>query len=1013
MTVSTTTSRVRYEGDGATSVFPVPFKFVDNAHVKVTLRDAASQETPWSEGSQYALSGAGGDSGGSLTVLTDPVDHRPRAGEVLVIALELPFTQDKAFPLGGAFPTTQVEEGLDLAALRDAQLAAFDARAFSVPATDAQVGGLELPIDSLRAGRYLGFDAAGKPALLAGTAEAADVSDKTVLPSGAASARSLADLFGLGALTAENVKLHGAKGDLVEKTDGTVTDGSAVLSSASIAFDSDDVGKVVWVEAAATTGKAISAIANGPADAAWQWDASADSYVDETGDFNDSGAGDVDPFPAAEAVGDRFYIGHIQTFDQVTITISTAGVGGVVQWKYWDGSAWQNLAVTDNTSGFTAAPGSHTVTFTPPVDWATTQLNSAINGRRLYYIAAEVTTVYTTNPVLSQGVLDGGRIRITSILHLVEPLQSVSIKGVAGTVEANGTWQVERIDNDVLDLIGPSFRNAYVSGGTVHGRLETTIAAVAGGAATLAAPAGASIVGSAAFGYGTDDTAAIQSALDTGKAVVVPDGNYLASQIVVQTDGQKLLGMGGRLVALPAALHSFNNTGFVQVAANFVEVAGLYIDNPTEQNKKSTSWPDAFRYGIEVRGFQANVHNNTVRRFLHGIGVLFSGSGGSFSGPEFAHNIVANNIVWDNLGAGSGRDQMEGIQGEDAGDGIVSWGALTVIEGNIVHVKEGHDARIGIHVESLSDRHDPVDFGAMYADRGAVIANNIVLGAGVDARNGRWRRGIVSEGVKEVSITSNLVYGGGWWGIAVIIGGSDPEGKGNFSIVGNQVYWSRPAVDLAGDNWSPARVAIAVWGNTTGTIANVAVADNNIQNVGDLGTGIRVTAFNANTKRDQIRVIGNSVLQRDGGVFTNSFFNATQAGARELIVANNVLKGYLVSGQALLRVQDGFERLVINGNIVVFEGGPTGTFKCMHVDGGAGVITGNHFDGGNDAVHLINMDRVVFSGNIIENTADDGLDMFGTDPFIVSDNIFQGIGGSYIVNGAPGATRIDADNVKN
>ena len=92
MTVSTTTSRVRYEGDGATSVFPIPFKFVDNAHVKVTLRDAASRETPWREGSEYRLSGAGNDSGGSLTVLTEPQDHRPRAGEVLVVALELPFT---------------------------------------------------------------------------------------------------------------------------------------------------------------------------------------------------------------------------------------------------------------------------------------------------------------------------------------------------------------------------------------------------------------------------------------------------------------------------------------------------------------------------------------------------------------------------------------------------------------------------------------------------------------------------------------------------------------------------------------------------------------------------------------------------------------------------------------------------------------------------------------------------------------------------------------------------------
>ncbi|MDJ0972603.1 MAG: phage tail fiber protein, partial [Kiloniellales bacterium] len=370
MTVSTTTSRVRYEGDGATRDFPIPFKFVENAHVRVTLRDVASRETLWTEGSEYALSGAGNDGGGTLTVLTEPVDKPPRAGETLVIALDLPFTQDKAFPLGGAFPTTQVEEGLDLAALRDAQLAAFDARALSVPATDAQVGGLELPIDAERAGRYLGFDAQGKPALLAGTAEAADLSDKTVLPTGAAGARSLADLFGLGALSAENVKLHGAKGDTRELVDGTVTDGSAVLSSTSVSFTDADVGKDITVEGAATTGVTITNVEKAPVDNAVQYDSVNLTSVDQTAALNDATAGDVDPFPATEAVGDMFLIGHRAPFSSVTIDIGTLGVGGAVTWKYWDGSAWVALAgVTDGTNGFTAAAGNQTLTFTKPLDW--------------------------------------------------------------------------------------------------------------------------------------------------------------------------------------------------------------------------------------------------------------------------------------------------------------------------------------------------------------------------------------------------------------------------------------------------------------------------------------------------------------------------------------------------------------------------------------------------------------------------------------------------------------------
>ena len=1009
MTVSTTTSRVRYEGDGATRVFPIPFKFVDNAHVKVTLRDAASRETPWREGSEYRLSGAGNDSGGSLTVLTEPLDHRPRAGEVLVVALELPFTQDKAFPLGGAFPTTQVEEGLDLAALRDAQLAAFDARAFSVPATDAQVGGLELPIDSLRAGRYLGFDGAGKPALLAGTAEAADLSDKTVLPTGASAARTIADLLGLGALTAANVKLYGAKGDTAELADGTVTDGSAVLSSGSVAFTEADVGKAVWVEAAATAGKAISTIANGPIDAAWQYDSVNDSFADFTAALNSDTAGDVEPFPAVEAVGDAFYIGHIQTFDRVTFDIATSGVGGVVAWEYWDGSAWAALTVTDGTSGFTAAAGNHDLTFTPPGDWATTQLNSAIDGRRLYYIRARLTTVYTTNPVLDQAILGGGRIRITSTLHLIEPLQTVSIKGVIGTAEANGTWQVERIDNDILDLIGPSFQNAYVSGGTIHGRLETTIASVSDGDATLAANAGASVAGTAAFGYGTDDTAAIQAAIDSGKTVVVPDGNYLVSQIIIQTDRQKLLGMGGRLVALPAALHSINGEGLVRIEADFVEVTGLYIDNPTEQNKKGDSWSDTLRHGIEIRGHRSNIHHNTVRRFLDGIAVLFSSGQGT--GPEYSGNIITGNIIWENLGAGSGRDQRDGIQGEASGDGIVSWGTATVITNNVVHVKEGQDARVGIHCEGLSERHDPVDHGTIYPERGCIISNNIVLAYGLDGRNGRWRRGITTEQVADVTITGNVVYGGGWH--AIQTSQSAEEIRGNVTINGNVIYWSRPDVDNAGGDWLFGnRDAIAAWHNTSNAAlgqGNINIQNNAIEIVGSLNTAIRVSGFRAGGQAENVVVTGNTIRNTRGVLSRCINIVPIQATKMtEAIIAQNTIRGSF--SDIGIRVTGSVLSLIIEGNTIESD---TKSGSLIQAAGGNGIISNNHLrGGGSDHIQAINMDYAVVNGNIMDTPGSDCFDGFGSDGILTS-NVMLSPGALYTRNWTPTATKLDANNIKN
>ena len=131
--------------------------------------------------------------------------------------------------------------------------------------------------------------------------------------------------------------------------------------------------------------------------------------------------------------------------------------------------------------------------------------------------------------------------------------------------------------------------------------------------------------------------------------------------------------------------------------------------------------------------------------------------------------------------------------------------------------------------------------------------------------------------------------------------------------------------------------------------------------------------------------------------------------AREFILSGNTLKGIITDGQALVRFQNGFERLLINGNIVVFDGVTTSKM-LLEI---SGVVTGNHFDGGNDRCRLINMERVIFSGNIVENCSDAGIDAFGTVSGIISDNIFENITGLYIRNFGLSAIKIDVDNVKN
>ena len=165
MTISTAPTPLSYNGDGSTTAFSITWKYFTKSHVVAILRSSTGVETVWVLGSDFTLSAAGVSSGGTLTATTAPATN-----ETLVITLEPPNTQDKSIPLGGPFPSTNVEDGLDEAAQRDSKIQEILDRMLRVPKTDKQTGSsLDLPIDSDRASKFLSFDADGKPIAAAGT----------------------------------------------------------------------------------------------------------------------------------------------------------------------------------------------------------------------------------------------------------------------------------------------------------------------------------------------------------------------------------------------------------------------------------------------------------------------------------------------------------------------------------------------------------------------------------------------------------------------------------------------------------------------------------------------------------------------------------------------------------------------------------------------------------------------------------------------------------------------------
>ncbi len=210
MTIASTTSKLLYNGDGATTVFAISFVFWQAGDIRVIHRDANGAETLWVEGTHYTIAGGAGDTG-TLTVITTPTDHTPAAGEKLLIKSAIAELQPAALPLGGAFPSTTVERMADIATRLVQQNSEKHERTIRVPEADPAAPLVELPPRAARAGKMIGFDSAGQLTAL----EPTDGSAAAVTAAGSTTSRLLAEHFS----DLINVRDYGAVGDGVTDDD--------------------------------------------------------------------------------------------------------------------------------------------------------------------------------------------------------------------------------------------------------------------------------------------------------------------------------------------------------------------------------------------------------------------------------------------------------------------------------------------------------------------------------------------------------------------------------------------------------------------------------------------------------------------------------------------------------------------------------------------------------------------------------------------------------------------------
>lgn len=145
-------SSVQYIAALGQTVFPVPFPFVNSTDIKVQVGIVTL-----ANGTDYNVSGAGNDLGGSLTLTIGAL-----ANSVYTVSRDMAIARATQYQQNGPFTSAAINAELNNLVLIDQQLEDKIGFAISVPNTN--IGG---PVTTLLPGLYkngvLGFDANGNP----------------------------------------------------------------------------------------------------------------------------------------------------------------------------------------------------------------------------------------------------------------------------------------------------------------------------------------------------------------------------------------------------------------------------------------------------------------------------------------------------------------------------------------------------------------------------------------------------------------------------------------------------------------------------------------------------------------------------------------------------------------------------------------------------------------------------------------------------------------------------------
>jgi hypothetical protein len=163
MTISSTTVKNSYNGDGSTTTFSYTFKIFANSDLQVIIRNnTTATETVKTLTTHYTITGAGSASGGSVIFTAGNI---PASGETVVLRRAVPQTQAIDYIANDPFPAESHEEGLDRAMMTLQQVQEEVTRSIKLSRTNTMTSTEFTVGSSDRANKVLAFDSSGEIAV--------------------------------------------------------------------------------------------------------------------------------------------------------------------------------------------------------------------------------------------------------------------------------------------------------------------------------------------------------------------------------------------------------------------------------------------------------------------------------------------------------------------------------------------------------------------------------------------------------------------------------------------------------------------------------------------------------------------------------------------------------------------------------------------------------------------------------------------------------------------------------